>query len=211
MNCWLQRQQTSSNVCASLPLMKLSEWAAQQGVHYQTAWRWWKHGTLPVPARQLASGTILVEVPAASASTGGRAVVYARVSSHDQRDDLDRQVSRVMAWAGGQQLAVDQVVTEVGSGLNGRRPKLARLLADPTVAVVVVEHRDRLAHFGVEQLQAALAAHGRRLLVADPIETTDDLVRDMVEVLTSFCARLYGRRGARNRALRALTAAKRST
>jgi putative resolvase len=62
----------------------------------------------------------------------------------------------------------------------------------------------------VEQLQAALSAHGRRVLVADVGEATDDLVRDMVEVLTSFCARLYGRRGARNRAMRALTAAKRS-
>jgi putative resolvase len=190
--------------------MKLSEWAAQQGVHYQTAWRWWKRGTLPVPARQLASGTILVEVPASRSGYAGRTVVYARVSSHDQRADLDRQVSRVMAWAGGQQLAVDQVVTEVGSGLNGRRPRLARLLADPKVATVVVEHRERLARFGVEHLQAALAAHGRRLLVADPSETTDDLVRDMVEVLTSFCARMYGRRGARNRAMRALTAARRS-
>ena len=102
------------------------------------------------------------------------------------------------------------MVTEVGSGLNGRRPRLARLLADAQVATIVVEHRDRLARVGVEHLEAALAAHGRRLLVADPDETTDDLVRDMIEVLTSFCARLYGRRGARNRALRALTAAKRS-
>ena len=114
-----------------------------------------------------------------------------------------------MRWAGEERLAVDQVVTEVGSGLNGRRPKLARLLADPQVATIVVEHRDRLARFGVEQLQAALAAHGRRVLVADTGETTDDLVRDMIEVLTSFCARLYGRQGARNRALRALTAARR--
>jgi putative resolvase len=114
------------------------------------------------------------------------------VSSHDQRADLDRQVSRVMAWAGEQQLVVDQVVCEVGSGLNGRRPKLARLLADPTATTIVVEHRDRLARFGVEQLQAA---QGRRVVVADPGETTDDLVRDMVDVLTSFCARLYGRRG----------------
>jgi putative resolvase len=74
----------------------------------------------------------------------------------------------------------------------------------------VVERRDRLARFGVEHVQAALAAHGRRVLVADPDETTDDLVRDMVELLTSCCAGPYGRRGARNRALRALTAAKRS-
>ena len=190
--------------------MKLSEWAAQQGVHHQTAWRWWKAGTLPVPARQLASGTILVDVPAAAAGSAGRTAVYARVSSHDQHAELDRQVSRAVRWASAQRLAVDEVVTEVGSGLNGRRPKLARLLADAQTTTIVVERRDRLARFGVEHVQAALAAHGRRVLVADPGETTDDLVRDMVEVLTSFCAGPYGRRGAHNRALRAVTAAKRS-
>ena len=74
--------------------------------------------------------------------------------------------------------------------------------------MIVVKHRYRLARFGVEHLDAALAAHGRRLVVTDPGETTDDLVRDMIEVLTSMCARLYGRRGARNRAMRAMTAAK---
>jgi putative resolvase len=190
--------------------MKLSEWAAQQGVHYQTAWRWWKRGTLPVPAWQLASGTILIQSPASPSDRSGRTVVYARVAVHDQRADLDRQVSRVVGWVGEQRLAVDQVVTEVGSGVNGRRPKLARLLADPTVTTIVVEHRDRLTRFGVEQLQAVLSAHGRRVLVVDPAESTDDLVGDLVEVLTGFCARLYGRRGARNRALRALTAARRS-
>jgi putative resolvase len=72
--------------------------------------------------------------------------------------------------------------------------------------VIVVEHRDRLARFGTGQLDAALAAAGRRVLAADPGETSDDLVRDMIEVLTSMCARLYGRRGARNRAMRAVTA-----
>ncbi len=101
-----------------------------------------------------------------------------------------------------------QVVCEVGSGLNGKRPKLRRVLSDPDAKVIVVEHRDRLARFGVEHLEAALSAQGRRIVVADPGETTDDLVRDMIEVLTSMCARLYGRRGARNRAMRALTAAK---
>ena len=100
------------------------------------------------------------------------------------------------------------MVCEVGSGLNGRRPRLRRLLADPAVRFIVVEHRDRLARFGVEQLEAALAAQGRRILVVDPAEATDDLVRDMIDVLTSFCARLYGCRGARNRALRALTCAR---
>ncbi|BBU23969.1 resolvase [Mycobacterium xenopi] len=82
-------------------------------------------------------------------------------------------------------------------------------MSDPDARVIVVEHRDRLARFGVEHLEAALSAQGRRIVVIDPGETTDDLVRDMIEVLTSMCARLYGRRGARNRAMRAVTAAKR--
>ncbi|MGH9001973.1 MAG: IS607 family transposase, partial [Acidimicrobiia bacterium] len=70
-----------------------------------------------------------------------------------------------------------------------------------------VEHRDRLARFGVEHLEAALSAQGRRVVVVDEGEVDDDLVRDMTEVLTSLCARLYGRRGARNRAEKALRCA----
>ena len=188
--------------------MKLAAWARANGVHPQTAYRWFRQGAMPVPARRLPSGTILVEVPSTDGGTDRRAVLYARVSAHDQRADLDRQVARLSAWAAGQGIGVAGVVTEVGSGMNGRRPRLRRLLADPTVTVLVVEHRDRLARFGVEHLEAALSAQGRRLVVVDAGETTDDLVRDMVEVLTSFCARLDGRRGARNRALRAVTCAR---
>lgn len=105
-------------------------------------------------------------------------------------------------------MSVDEVVTEMGSGLNAKRPRLARLLADASVARIVVEHRDRLARLGVEHVGAALSAQGREILVVDEGEVDDDLVRDMTEVLTSFSARLYGRRGARNRALRAITTPK---
>ena len=72
---------------------------------------------------------------------------------------------------------------------------------------MVVEHKDRLGRMNVELVEAALSAPGRRLVVLDDGEVEDDLVRDMVEVLTSFCARLYGRRSAKNRARKALEAA----
>ena len=104
-------------------------------------------------------------------------------------------------------ITLDATITEVGSGLNGNRVRLRKLLADPAVTVIVVEHRDRLARFGVEHLQAALSATGRSIIVLDPDEAKDDLVRDMVEVLTSMCARLYGRRSARKRADAAVRAA----
>ncbi|MER5473084.1 IS607 family transposase [Streptomyces sp. NPDC002685] len=179
--------------------------AARNGVHYQTAWSWAKAGRMPVPVRQTPSGTWLVDEPIAVAS--GRVVAYCRVSSAGQMPDLDRQVSRVVQGATALGLPVTQVVTEVGSGLNGRRRKLHRLLSDPTAGTIVVEHRDRLARFGVEHLEAVLSASGRRLVVLDPAETADDLVRDVTEALTSMCARLYGRRGAKNRAARAVAMA----
>ncbi|MEV5786082.1 IS607 family transposase [Streptomyces sp. NPDC052287] len=185
--------------------MKLSEWAARNGVHYQTAWAWAKEGRMPVPVVQTPSGRWLVEESAPEVV--GRTVAYCRVSSGDQKADLDRQVSHVVQGAIGLGLAVAEVVTEVGSGLNGNRRKLHRVLSDPAVAVIVVEHRDRLARFGVEHLESALSASGRRLVVLDPQETTSDLVRDITEVLTSTCARLYGQRAAKNRAARAIAEA----
>ena len=86
-----------------------------------------------------------------------------------------------------------------------------RLLADPSVHTVVVEHRDRLARFGSEYIEAVMSASGRKVVVVDQTEMKDDLVQDMVEVLTSFCARLYGRRAAKNRAAKALAAAATAT
>jgi putative resolvase len=93
--------------------------------------------------------------------------------------------------------------------MNGARTKIRRLLADPEVTVIVVEHRDRLGRMNTELVEAALSAHGRRLVVLGSGEVTDDLVREMVGVLTSLCARLYGRRSARDRALKAVRCAQR--
>ena len=137
--------------------------------------------------------------------------VYARVSSHDQRSDLDRQVARLTVWCADAGMYVTAVVKEVGSGMSGSRPKLRKLLADPGITVVVVEHRDRFGRMNTELVEAALAASGRRLVVIEDREVDDDLVRDMTEVLTSFCARLYGRRSARTRAARAVKAAQQPT
>ncbi|MDA8065091.1 MAG: IS607 family transposase [Thermaerobacter sp.] len=184
--------------------MKLSQWAKEQGVSYRTAWRWFRDGKLPVAAEQLPTGTILVKEARPAANT---AAIYARVSSTDQAGDLDRQVARVAEHLNAQGIAVIRTVREVGSGLNGHRPKLLRLLADPKLSMVAVEHRDRLMRFGAEYVEAALAAQGRKLLVVDPEEMKDDLVQDMIDVLTSFYARLYGRGSARNRAKRAVAVA----
>ena len=189
--------------------MNLTEWARAQGVHPQTAYRWFREGTLPVPAVRVNERTVLVSPDAAAGPAAAAYGLYARVSSHDQREDLDRQAARLTTWAADAGGPVVRVEAEVGPGMNGSRVKVRRLLADPTVTAVVVEHRDRLGRMNTELAESALAAHGRRLVVLDDGEVAGDLVRDMVEVLTSFCARRYGRRPARNRALKAAGCAQR--
>jgi putative resolvase len=185
--------------------VNLTEWARAQGIHVQTAYRWYREGTLPVPARKV--GRLILVSPQTAAEAAGKAEgagLYARVSSQEQKSGLDGQVARLSAWAAEAGLPVVRVEAEVGSGVNGSRPGVRRLLADPVVTVVVVGHRDRLGRVNTELVEAALAAHNRRLVVLDDGEVTGDLVGEVVEVLTSFCARLYGRRSARNRALKAL-------
>ena len=192
---------------AILDSVNLTDWARAQGVHPQTAYRWFRLGTLPVPAVRVNSRSVLVSPDAVLAKSTGGLGLYARVSSHDQKADLERQVSRLAEWAANAGQRVVRVEAEVGSGMNGTRAKVGRLLADPLVTTVVVEHRDRLGRMNTEMVEAALSAHGRRLVVIDEAEMDDDLVRDMTEVLTSFCARLYGRRSARHRAEKALRCA----
>lgn len=181
--------------------MKLSTWAKQQGISYRTAWRWFKEGKLPVASEQTKTGTILIKENQALSNA---VAIYARVSSRDQKKDLDQQIARLVQYANSKGWMVAQTITEIGSGLNGHRPKLMKLLTNSNIRIILVEHRDRLMRFGVEYVESALAAQGRRLVVANASELKDDLVQDMIEVLTSFCARLYGRRSAKNKARKAL-------
>ena len=148
--------------------MNLKEWAVANGVHPVTAYRWFREGKLPVPATRV-GGLILIDQPTATPPTGVT-VVYARVSSADQRQDLERQVARVATWATTDDLAVDRVVTEVGSALDGHRRKLLTLLGDLEVTTIVVEHPGRFARFGAEYVEAVLSASGRRLLIVDPAQ-----------------------------------------
>jgi len=186
---------------------KISTWAAENGVHYKTAMTWLHAGKLPVPVERTPGGHYrVVEEPSPVAQTG-RTVLYGRVSSAGQKEDLARQVDRLRAFATARGFAEVEVVQEVGSGLNGHRRKLSQALADPKVARIVVEHRDRLARFGVEYIEAALHAQGRAVLVVEAGEQKLDLMQDFIDVVTSMCARIYGRRAAKHRARRALAAA----
>ncbi len=185
----------------------LTAWGRLYGFDKATTSRLHHTGKLPagLQIEQLPNGRYYVIVPPEQL---GRCVVYARVSSADQKEDLDRQVGRITEWATKEGYLPSEVVKEVGSGLNGNRRGLRKLLGDHAVSTIIVEHRERLCRFGFEYVEAALTGRGARVVVMEDEEVEDDLVRDVTEVMTSLCARLYGRRSARRRAERAVAAAR---
>ena len=164
---------------------------------------------MPVPVERV-GGLWLVHDPKYEAppapTAGRRTVCYARVSSSDQKADLQRQADRLKAFAINMGASDIEVMSEIGSGLNDKRRKLNKVLADPTVGTIIVEHRDRLARMNAGLIESALEASGRRLIVIDDTDLDYDLARDVTEVLTSFCVRLYGRGAARSKVEAALKA-----
>ena len=180
--------------------MKLSQYAKKAGISYKTAWRWYKAGTLD--AYQTPTGMVVVRDPQMERVGTGRIVLYARVSSADQKSDLERQVHRLRDYAAARGYQVAKEVTEIASGLNESRPKFLKLLADPTIGTIVVEHKDRSTRFGWNYITTLMEAQGRRMEAVFPDDTSDDLVNDFVSIITSMAARLYGRCGSKRRAER---------
>jgi len=180
--------------------MKLSQYAKKVGITYKTAWRWYKAGTLD--AYQTPTGMVVVRDPQAEKPVTGRIALYARVSSADQKSDLERQVQRLRDYAAANGYQVAKEVTEIASGLNDSRPKFLKLLADPSIGTIIVEHRDRGTRFGWNYLTTLMEVQGRRIEAVFPNETRDDLVSDFVSLITSMAARMYGRRGSRRKAER---------
>ena len=175
--------------------MKLSQYAKKMGVTYQTAHKWFKEGRID-GAYQLSTGTIVVpEENEKSKST--KTIIYARVSSNEQRQtNLVTQAERLVDFCMAKGWVIDDVVKEVGSGLNDNRKQLVKMLKDPTVKRIVVEHRDRLTRFGFHYLEILAEIEGFEIVVVNKTLDNDknDLMSDFTVIITSFCARLYSKR-----------------
>ncbi len=176
--------------------MKLSQYAKQQGISYSTALRWWHQGV--IRGYQAPSGTIIVETESQPVPRQERVVIYARVSSAEHKEKLERQVERLAQYCTVRGYQVAQVVKEIASGANDSRPKLLSLLKDQQASRIVVEHKDRLTRFGFRYLETLLELQGRTIEVVNVAENDkEDLIADLVAIVYSFTARLYGQRRAK--------------
>src|SRR5215469_4321691 len=178
--------------------MKLSQYVKQQGMSYSTALRWWHQGV--IRGYQAPSGTIVVEMETQSQPKEERVVIYARISSPEHKENLEGQVERLLQYCTVRGYQVTQVVKEIASGLNDNRPKLLALLKDRQATRIVVEHKDRLTRFGFHYLETLLEIQGRTIEVVNVAENDkEDLLADLVTIVYSFTARLYGQRRAKRK------------
>jgi putative resolvase len=183
--------------------MKLSQYAKQQGISYSTALRWWHQGV--IRGYQAPSGTIIVEAETKPATREERVAIYARVSSAEHTENLERQVERLVQYCTVRGYQVAQIAKEIASGVNESRPKLLALLKDRQTTRIVVEHKDRLTRFGFRYLETLLELQGRTIEVVNVAENDkEDLIADLGAIVYSFTARLYGQRRAKRKTERLL-------
>ncbi len=163
------------------------------------------------PFYQLPTGTVIVEPPGQRVTPPRTVALYARVSNSENQKNLETQAERLTSWCNAQGWSVAKVIKEGGSGITDQRPKFLALLADPKISPIVVEHKDRASRFGVASIQTLLAMQGRELVMVNTADTAeDDLMGDFVAIITSFCARLSGRRRAKRKTEQVLAALQQS-
>ena len=181
-------------------VMKLIDYARAMGISYRTAWRWYKAGK--IQGQQMDTGTILVTepLPVKEFATTSKVAVYARVSSSENKSNLDSQAERLVAYCTVRGYQVSRVVKEIGSGVNDNRPKFLALLADSSIGRIVIEHKDRGTRCGFRYIETLLKTYGREIEVVNQAENnTEDLLADLTSIVYSFCARLYGHRRAKRK------------
>ena len=181
--------------------IKLSKYAQEHGVTYKTAHRWFKAGKIPNSYQNPDTKSIYVTVnPMQLGMETTRVVIYCRVSSHDKKDDLSRQVDRCKDYAAHNGYKVSAIYKEIASGMNDNRPKFWEMLAsEPTT--IICENKDRLTRFGFNYIERLLSKNGCAIDVIYPNDNNEqDIIKDMIAIVTSFCCRLYGARRGHNKA-----------
>lgn len=173
--------------------IKLSEWAKRHNYSYHGAFALFHRGGIPNSKQFEDTKTIIVEEPSVLNSKQEHVIVYARVSSAENKPNLDSQASRVTQFCNANGWRVDEVIKECASGLNDKRPKLLKLLKDRKATKIVVEHKDRLTRFGYHYIEA-LYPECELVIINQTEDDKQDLMQDFISLVTSFCARIYSKR-----------------
>ena len=175
---------------------KISQYARKNNVTIRTVWNWIKNNKVKTE-RTDTGGWLIIEE---NEYKDDVVYIYARVSSSENKNNLEIQKDRLLNYCSAKGYKVSGVVCEIASGLNDKRPKLEKILMDKSINRIVVEHKDRLARFGLNYIEKLLLLDNRIIEYINPVmDEKEDIIQDFVSIITSFCSRLYGqRRSKRN-------------
>ena len=177
--------------------MKLSAYAKKLGVSYRTVWRLYKSNKLNAYA--LPTGTIIVRDDTVT-NLPDKVCIYARVSSSENKSNLEKQATRLQEYAIAKGYQIHKVIKEIGSGVNDNRKQLLKLLKNKEHKIIIVEHKDRLTRFGFNYLSLLAEEQGKSIeVVNESGDEKTDLIQDFISIITSFCARLYGLRRSKRK------------
>ena len=183
--------------------MKLSEWCKTQGICYKTGWNWFNEGKLPVEAYQTKTGTIIIntkENVVEDKQEIKECIIYCRVSSHDKKDDLVRQMERCTEFAIANGFVIKQSFKEVGSGMNDKRTQLLKVL-NTDIPYLIIENKDRLTRFQFNLIEKFFNTYGVTIEITNDkiLSGDEELVNDLMMLMASFTGRIYSKRAKENR------------
>lgn len=184
--------------------IKASEYAKKMSLHIRTVYRYYHNGKIK-GYQDKETGTIFILNHFKNKredNLENKVVLYARVSSNENKNNLDSQLERLRLFAIAKGYQVVKEIKEVGSGLNDNRSKLNYLLEKELkeFKILLVEHKDRLTRFGFNYIDILLKSHNKQIEVINLVDSDkEDLIQDFVSVITSFCARIYGQRRSKRK------------
>ena len=185
-------------------LLTVSEAAELLGVSTKTIRRWESEGRIKSIRTEGGHRRFTVSDLIGNKQDNSLTVAYARVSSHDQKDDLERQKIVLETYCAKQGWSFE-VISDLGSGLNYRKKgliKLIKLICSDQVERLVLTHKDRLLRFGSDLIFTLCEIFGTEVVIINRSEDStfeEVLAQDVIEIITVFSARLYGSRSHKNK------------
>lgn len=177
--------------------IKLSKYAENKSIHYRTAWNHFKSGKLK-NCIQDEFGNILVKDE--NVIQGNNCIVYARVSNNNRKDSLINQQKFLETYCSSKNYKIIDSYKEIGSGMNDSRIQLLKILNRDDWNILVVENKDRLTRFGFNYIEKLLNKSGKQIEVVNRTDDDkSDLMNDLISIIYSFSARLYGKRKAKRK------------
>ncbi len=180
-------------------MIKISILARDLGIHRNTLYTWHKEGKIEfVKVNKLnyvTRETYNRLMNIREEKKEEKVIIYCRVSTSSRKNNLETQKNRLINFANAKGYKVHKVYTEIGSGFNDNRKKLQKILDEQDFTILLIEHKDRLTRVGFNYLNTLLNKLGKRIEVVNNVDTDEkDIIQDFISIITSYTARIYGKR-----------------